>query len=73
MGVFRASRILSFLRDDSGQATTEYIVLLAAIVIGASAMARQILQTLEQGVLRLGGQLERDLKTGKAPLGIWTN
>lgn len=65
--------LLGLYRDESGQATTEYIVMLAAIVVGASAMARQILQTLEQGVLRLGGQLEKDLKTGKAPLHVWTN
>jgi Flp pilus assembly pilin Flp len=63
-----------FLREeDSGQATVEYILLLAFCALTAVAMSKGILGALDRGVLRLGGQLERDLKSGRAPLGIWSN
>jgi hypothetical protein len=61
----------SFLTDQSGQATTEYIILLSVCVVVAGQLARTILAALDRGILRLGGQLEKDLKTGRAPLGIW--
>lgn len=59
--------------DESGQAVTEYILILSAAVIGAAALARTLLGVLDQGILRLGGQLEKDLKTGRAPLNVWRN
>jgi Flp pilus assembly pilin Flp len=59
------------LRDEGGQATVEYILILSAAIVGAGALSRKILQTIDKGVLRLGGQLEKDLKTGRAPVDIW--
>lgn len=63
----------SFLRDDDGQAVIEYILILSVTVIGAGMLARGILKALDSGVLKLGGQLEKDLKTGKAPLTVYQN
>jgi Flp pilus assembly pilin Flp len=59
--------------DESGQAVTEYVLILAAAVIGAASLARTLLGVLDQGILKLGGQLEKDLKTGRAPLNVWRN
>lgn len=61
------------LNDDSGQSTVEYILILSACVVGATQMARQLLNILDKGILRVGGQLEKDLKTGRAPLHVWSN
>ena len=66
-GIFK--RLIS---DESGQATVEYILLLSATVIGSAALSRAILRGLENGILRFGNQLQKDLKTGRADLGIWS-
>lgn len=63
----------AFARDESGQATVEYILILSAVVTGAVALARVILASLDKGILILGGQLEKDLRTGRADVGIWKN
>lgn len=74
---FPASRVRdalrAFARDESGQGVTEYVLLLGFVVLGAGVIARGILTALDAGVLKLGGQLEKDLKTGRAPLGNWQN
>jgi Flp pilus assembly pilin Flp len=69
---FRA-RFFSFLKDENGQATVEYILLLSITVVGAASFARVIMSSLDRAVLRLGGQLEKDLKSGRAPLSVWEN
>jgi Flp pilus assembly pilin Flp len=73
--IFRAlSRALGgFYRDEEGQAVIEYILLLSATVIGAGLLARGILNALDSGILKLGGALEKDLKTGRAPLSVYQN
>ncbi len=63
----------TFLQKEDAQATTEYILLLTLIVVSTAALARTILKALDKGILRLGGQLEKDLKVGRAPLYVWTN
>ena len=62
-----------FLHDESGQAITEYILLLSVCVFGASALGRGILKSLDAGILKLGGQLEKDLKSGRQALSVWKN
>lgn len=61
------------LAEEDGQAILEYMLILMATVVGAGLMSRKILQTVDSGILALGGQLEKDLKTGRAPLAIWKN
>jgi hypothetical protein len=63
----------NFIHDEQGQGTIEYIVILSASVYGAVQLSRQIVKALDAGVLRLGGQLEQDLKSGRAPLNVWSN
>lgn len=62
-----------FLADESGQATTEYILILSVTVVGASALARTVLRALDNGVLKMGAELEKNLKTGRAPVNVWSN
>ena len=65
--------IQNFKSDEQGQGTTEYILILAATVLGATQLAKEILRILDASVLRLGGQLEQDLKSGRASLSVWEN
>lgn len=66
-----SKRILSFLKDEDGQGTVEYILLLSAIVVVSTQAARQLLKAFDNGILWLGGALEKDLRTGKTSIGIW--
>ena len=56
-----------------GQATTEYVLLLALILTGAIFMSRQIIDVMDRGLLKLGSQIEKDLHTGKTPANAWRN
>jgi Flp pilus assembly pilin Flp len=67
---FLRSFFVSVCADESGQATTEYVLILSFVLFGAISL---ILSTVDQGILTLGAQLERDLKTGRANLDSWTN
>lgn len=74
--ISRKSRLLSsslnsFIHDEDGQGTVEYILLLSAIVVVSTQAARQLLKAFDNGVLWLGGALEKDLRTGKAGIEIW--
>jgi hypothetical protein len=63
----------SLCADDRGQATTEYILLLSVVITGAVGIGKVILSTIDQGILRVGAQLEMDLQTGRAPPSVWQN
>ena len=63
----------SLLRDEEGQATTEYILLLSGTIVAAGAMSRVLIGVLDQGITHLGSQLEKNLKTGRAPASVWFN
>jgi Flp pilus assembly pilin Flp len=65
--------LVRFYRDEDGQAVIEYVLILSATLIAAGMLARGILSALDNGVLKLGGQLEKDLKTGRAPLTVYQN
>ena len=69
----QGSRFARLWREESGQATVEYILILSAIVVGCVKFTQVILAILDKGILTLGSQLEKDLKTGRAWLGIWKN
>ena len=63
----------SLIRDEEGQGTVEYILILSVCVVGAAEFGRGVLKILDKGILRLGGQIEKDLKSGRAPLHVWSN
>jgi Flp pilus assembly pilin Flp len=60
-------------RDESGQGTVEYILILSVSVLAASQIAKRILGAFDQVVLVIGAQLERDLKTGRIGPSAWQN
>jgi Flp pilus assembly pilin Flp len=64
---------VKFLRDESGQAITEYLLILSVAVATALTFSRGILKGISDGVLSLGGQLEKDLKTGRMRIEYWKN
>lgn len=67
------SFLRSFFLEEEGQTTVEYILVLSVAVVGAAAIARTLLGVIDQGLLVFGGQLEKDLKTGRAPVNVWIN
>ncbi len=70
---FLLKQAVKLFRDEEAQSTVEYMILLSVTVLGASALGRKILTSLDKGILNLGSQLETDLKTGRAPLSVWEN
>ena len=72
-GAIYRSFVYFLKEDESGQAVTEYILLLSVLVVGVSAMTRGILAALDRGILHLGAQLERDLRTGRMRVDLWKN
>lgn len=65
--------LVRFYRDEGGQAVLEYVLVLSGTLVAAGMLARGILSALDSGVLKLGGQLEKDLRTGRAPLSVYQN
>lgn len=62
----------SFLRDEKGQTTVEYILILSVVVVGSIALVKTMMGAMDRGVLRLGATLEKDLKTGRMPVDAWS-
>ena len=62
-----------FYENEDGQGTVEYLLILSASAVGTVSLTRALLNVLDTGILTLGGQLEQDLKTGRAPLSVWDN
>jgi hypothetical protein len=58
---------------ESGQGILEYILILTFALTTTVLMARFMGSGLDRGVLLFGGQLEKDLKTGRTPASGWKN
>lgn len=52
---------------------TEYIIILAFCALAASTLMRKLMSFFDGGILKIGGQLEKDLKSGRSPLNTWIN
>ena len=61
------------IQSQSGQAVTEYILLLAITVSLCLVIARGLLERVDGTVLAFGAKLEKKLRTGKHPPSIWKN
>ena len=55
----------SILRNQKGQSATEYMLLIAVIVIGLVAAASRIIPIFETGVKGLGENITETLKTNQ--------
>lgn len=67
-------RLRGFHRlGESGQATVEYMLIMTAAVTVAITLGRSLLKVFDSGLLKLGAQVEKDLKTGRGELDIWKN
>lgn len=65
--------IIRFMRNESGQGTTEYVLLLSAVVFFASAFMNKIIGTFDKVATTIGAELERNLKTGRLDPRAWKN
>lgn len=52
-------RIKQFLRDQSGQSTTEYILILAVVVMIALKFKGTFKQQLEKVIEKVGGNIDK--------------
>lgn len=60
MGILR-----SLLRDEEGQSTVEYMLLISVIVIAIVAAAYVFIEPFKQGVQDLGNDVKKILSDGK--------
>ncbi len=49
------------------------MLLLSLTLAGAVTFALALLKLINNLTMTLGGQIEKDLKTGRADLGVWSN
>jgi hypothetical protein len=61
------------LRNQRGQASVEYILVLLLMLFFAGKTSKAIIGFLDSGILRVGGALEKQLKTGRVQLNTWRN
>jgi len=61
----------SLFDDERGQTTVEYILILTVTIVAVMAVVRIIMRLTDRGMLKLGSQLEKDLKTGRIPVNVW--
>jgi len=57
--------ISELLRDEEGQSTVEYMLLISVIVIAIVAAAYVFIEPFKQGVLDLGKDVKKILSDGK--------
>lgn len=58
--------------NQSGQAVTEYILLLSILLVGVGALVSKIRDGSDIMAAKSGAKLEKMLRTGSAPPSIWT-
>ncbi len=73
MKTVNTSLLSALWKDEEGQGITEYVLIMSFSVVTAVLLARTMKSAIDRGVLLFGGELERDLKTGRTQLGAWKN
>ena len=66
-------RLKRALRSRSGQSILEYILMVVLVLGVAGGVFKLIKNGVDQGVLSIGGNLEKSLKTGRISVSIWKN
>lgn len=60
-------------KNTRGQATLEYILILTVSVAVCIILVRGMTESVDNAILRFGGNLEKSLKSGRAPLDVYLN
>lgn len=55
-------QVLRFLRDEEGQSTTEYILILAVVVMIASKFRKEIGDQIAKVTTRVGNQISEQIQ-----------
>ena len=58
---------------EGGQAILEYIILLSIVLVSIAYFLKKLSNGFDNMTANTGGKLERQLRTGSAPPGIWKN
>jgi hypothetical protein len=56
----------------SGQAIVEYILLLSIVIGMLSVFLAKFTSTFDTATIGLGGKMEVQMRTGRAPATLWT-
>ena len=67
----RGARVKNRKKRESGQALVEYMLLVSIIVGLMVGFVGKLTGTFDKTTIRLGGKIERQLRTGSAPATIW--
>jgi len=59
-------------KAESGQAILEYIILLSIVFGLVGVFVSKLTGSFDSATLLMGGKMEKQLRTGKAPASIWT-
>jgi Flp pilus assembly pilin Flp len=59
-------------KRESGQAIVEYILLLAIVLGMVGVFISKLTGSFDLATTAVGGKMEKQLRTGKAPPWIWT-
>ena len=65
--------IRTFIQDEQGQAVTEYMLLVATVVVTVVTAAYTMIPAFQSGVQSLGGDLNSILDSGLLNTGDGTN
>lgn len=63
--------LVRWAKDDSGQGTVEYLLLLSVVVVIATLFARSFLGVLDRSLRVLAEGLTDNLKSGRIDRGAW--
>jgi len=64
---------LNLKKNNKGQGTLEYILILSVSIIISLILIRGLTESVDGAILRFGGNLEKSLKSGRAPLHVYLN
>ena len=69
--IVRYEESMKKTQKNSGQAVLEYILLLAMVVGMLSIFISKFVGSFDAATQKIGGKMEKQLRTGKAPPSIW--
>ena len=73
MTIKKKIRQKKILANQQGQASVEYILILTLMLVATTTLSKTMIDMLDTGILKVGGRLEKQLKTGRGQLSTWDN